>query len=68
VETGDAVPQERVWETEERLDCAVLDFSFSTRLLLTPPPPLLPPPLDELTAQLSGIELPLLPLAAGKDG
>lgn len=68
VETGEAEPQDRVWETDERDDWAVLDLSFRTRFDLTPPPLLLPPPPDELTAQLRGIELPLLPLAAGSEG
>jgi len=64
--TGDAEPHDRVCETVDRLDCAVLDFNFKTRLLLTVPP-LLPLP-EELTAQFNGIELPLLPLAAGREG
>jgi hypothetical protein len=66
---GEAVPHERVWETEERDDCAVDDFSFSTRVDFV----LLFVFVDEdgvedVTAQFNGMEEDEEPLAAGSEG
>lgn len=69
-EAGDAVPQERDWETVERDDCAVEDLSFSTRLVLgfAPPVVVVDEEEDEVTAQLSGMAPLLLVLPAGREG
>lgn len=67
---GDAVPQDRVWETEERDDCAVLDFSFSTRVDFVFVFVLVfeEEELAVVTAQFKGIAEEELPLAAGREG
>lgn len=63
---GEAEPHDRVCETDERLDWAVDDFSFRTRLVFG----FGADEDDELevTAQFNGIEELLLLLAAGSDG
>jgi hypothetical protein len=71
VETGgDAVPQDRVWDTEERDDCAVLDFSFSTRVdfVFVGVVVFEEDELAVVTAQFKGIDEDELPLAAGREG
>ena len=67
---GDAVPQDRVWETEERDDCAVLDFSFKTLVdfVLVGVLVFEEDELAVVTAQFSGIAEEELPLAAGREG
>jgi hypothetical protein len=66
---GDAVPHERVCETEERDDCAVLDFSFRTRVdfvfvfVFAGAEG-----AEEVTAQFNGIEEDEESLAAGREG
>jgi hypothetical protein len=65
-EVADALPHDLDCETWLRDDCAVEDFSFKTRVLFTP---LLfddDPPVEEVTAQFSGILL--LFAAVGKEG
>ena len=66
---GDAVPHERVCETEERDDCAVLDFSFSTRVDFVFVFVFVEAEgVEEVTAQFNGIEEDEEPLAAGREG
>lgn len=68
---GEAVPHERVCETEERDDCAVDDLSFRTRVDFVFVFVFVVLELEgvtEVTAQLSGIEEEDEPLAAGNEG
>jgi hypothetical protein len=65
---GDAVPHERVCETEERDDCAVDDLSFRTRVDFVLVFVFVEGGVEEVTAQLSGIDEEDEPLAAGKEG
>jgi hypothetical protein len=67
---GEAVPQLLVCETDERLDCAVLDFNFNTRVdfVFVVAEVDEEDGLAEVTAQFSGIEEDELPLAAGREG
>jgi hypothetical protein len=64
-------PQERVWEAEEREDCAVEDFSFRTRVDLEDddcPAEEEEPPADALLAQPSGMVELFGLLVTGNDG
>ena len=66
---GDAVPHERVCETEEREDCAVDDLSFSTRVDLVLVFVFVEVDgVEDVTAQFSGMVDEEEPLAAGNDG
>lgn len=64
----DAVPHERVCETEERDDCAVDDLSLRTRVDFVFVFVVEVEGVGEVTAQLSGIDEDDEPLAAGKEG
>ena len=65
---GDAVPHNRVCETEERDDCAVEDLSFKTRVDLVLVGVFVEADGDVVTAQFSGMVEEEEPLAAGSEG